>query len=131
MFASGNKSSGLLGSSESSNNPLNRIPGFEEEPACAKMCPQLSYQQRFILFCLNLGPVSDSLTGVIFSLLHRLIGFACCAAFGWVLSIIGTLILLGGTSAANIRIFIVFYIFGNVICKFEPLYAWCSLRVVW
>jgi hypothetical protein len=47
----------------------------------------------------------------------RLIGFGCCFALGWVLSIIGTLILFGGTSAANIRLFIVFYIFGNVICK--------------
>jgi hypothetical protein len=27
------------------------------------------------------------------------------------------LILFGGTSAANIRIFIVFYVLGNVICK--------------
>ena len=31
------------------------------------------------------------------------------------LSIIGALILFGGTSAANIRIFIVFYVMGNVI----------------
>mmetsp|Transcript_77298 Transcript_77298/g.151662 ORF Transcript_77298/g.151662 Transcript_77298/m.151662 type:complete len:233 (+) Transcript_77298:90-788(+) len=92
MFTSSSKSgsTSFLGGEEKSNNPLNKIPGFEEEPACAKMCPQLTYQQR-------------------------LIGFVASASLGWTLSIIGTLILFGGTSAANIRIFIVFYVLGNVI----------------
>jgi hypothetical protein len=48
MFSSSSSSGsqGFLGGGEKSNNPLNKIPGFEEEPACAKMCPQMSYQQR-------------------------------------------------------------------------------------
>lgn len=48
---------------------------------------------------------------------YRLIGFACCAAFGWILSFVGALILIGGASASNIRLFIVFYVLGNVIGK--------------
>ncbi|KAJ1419562.1 vesicle transport protein, partial [Ochromonadaceae sp. CCMP2298] len=53
-------------------------------------CPKLTYQQRIY-------------------------GYIGCSIFGWVLSIIGCLVLFGGTSAANIRLFIVLYVIGNVI----------------
>eukprot|EP01041_Mallomonas_annulata_P000650 gene650-1259_t len=66
------------------------VPGFQEEPACAKCCPKLTFKQR-------------------------LIGFFGCAGFGYLLSIIGTLILIGGPTAENIRAFAVLYVFGNVI----------------
>ena len=45
----------------------------------------------------------------------RIIGYASCSVFGFVLSIIGTLILIGGTSANNIRLFVIFYVIGAVI----------------
>jgi len=116
MFTS-SKSSGstsFLGGGENSSNPLSRIPGFEEEPACAKMCPSMSYQHRY-----DSVDVYENWVGLFtFSSVLRLIGFACCAAFGWILSFVGALILIGGASAANIRLFIVFYVLGNVIGEF-------------
>jgi len=91
MFGSSAKSTSFLGGGESSSSSSSSIlPTFQEEPACAKFCPKLTYQQR-------------------------LIGFVGCAALGWVLSLVGTLTLIGGPSAANIRIFVVLYVIGNII----------------
>lgn len=93
MFASSNKSSGFLGgdsSSSSSSSSSSILPTFQEEPACASMCPKLTYQQR-------------------------LIGFFGCAGLGWVLSLVGTLTLIGGPTPTNIRTFACLYVFGNVI----------------
>lgn len=91
MFGKSSQSSSILGGSSSSSNSItNSIPGFREEPACAKYCPKLTYKQR-------------------------LIGFFSCAALGWVLSLIGTLTLVGGATDENIRIFIILYVIGNVI----------------
>jgi hypothetical protein len=42
-------------------------------------------------------------------------GYIGCSAVGFVISLIGTFVLFGGTSANNIRIFAVLYILGNVI----------------
>ena len=58
---------------------------------------------------------------------YRLYGFAGCFALGWLFSMIGCLMLFGGTSASNIRMFIVFFVFGNVIgeyflLKFDALF---------
>lgn len=75
----------MLGSSNSS-----LLPTFQEEPACAGLCPNLSYKQR-------------------------LIGFVGCATLGYFLSIIGSLTLIGGFSDTNIRTFIILYVCGNVI----------------
>jgi len=66
------------------------LPTFQEEPACAKMCPNLTYKQR-------------------------LIGFGACFVFGYLLSFIGTMTLIGGFSEENVRVFIALYIVGNVI----------------
>eukprot|EP01038_Epipyxis_sp_PR26KG_P005403 gene5403-7487_t len=90
MFGSSTKSSGMFGGESSSSSSQSILPTFQEEPACAKMCPQLSYQQRII-------------------------GFVGCAALGYVLSLVGTLTLIGGPTTANIRIFACLYVFGNII----------------
>mmetsp|Transcript_4347 Transcript_4347/g.3897 ORF Transcript_4347/g.3897 Transcript_4347/m.3897 type:complete len:191 (-) Transcript_4347:97-669(-) len=67
-----------------------QIPGFTEEPACAKYCPNLSYKQRVY-------------------------GFVGCAAMGWILSFMGTMTLIGGPTPKNITTFAVLYVIGNVI----------------
>eukprot|EP01036_Dinobryon_divergens_P025914 gene25914-34508_t len=67
-----------------------KLPMFSEEPACAKYCPNLTFQQR-------------------------LMGFAGCAGMGWVLSLMGTFTLIGGHSEKNIITFVILYIIGNVI----------------
>lgn len=56
---------------------------------CGDVCPKLTYTQR-------------------------LIGFFSCTAFGYVLSILGTLTLFGGASPDNIRTFVILYMIGNV-----------------
>lgn len=66
------------------------LPFFQEEPACAQMCPNLSYQ-------------------------HRIMGFIGCAACGWILSLIGTLVLVGGFTDTNVRTFAALYVVGNII----------------
>jgi len=89
--ASSNKSTGFLGGdSSSSSSSSSIIPTFQEEPCCASMCPKLTYQQRII-------------------------GFFACAGCGWVLSLVGTLVLVGGPTPTNIRTFACLYVFGNVI----------------
>ena len=65
------------------------IPSFNEEPACAKCCPKLTYQQR-------------------------LYGFVGCAGFGYLLSFIGTMTLIGGITDKTIRAFAIMYVLGNV-----------------
>jgi hypothetical protein len=66
------------------------VPTFQEEPACAQCCPKLSYTQR-------------------------LIGFGSCCGLGYVLSLAGTLTLIGGPTSKNITIFAVLYVIGNII----------------
>mmetsp|Transcript_8821 Transcript_8821/g.14680 ORF Transcript_8821/g.14680 Transcript_8821/m.14680 type:complete len:288 (-) Transcript_8821:153-1016(-) len=95
MFGSKSSSTGstsfLGGGDKSSTGTLSgKVPGFEEDPACAQCCPKLTYKQRIY-------------------------GYATTCAIGWVLSLIGTLVLFGGTSAANIRLFIILYVLGNII----------------
>eukprot|EP01039_Chlorochromonas_danica_P008928 gene8928-9849_t len=64
--------------------------GFAEEPACAKYCPNLTFKQRII-------------------------GFACCSGLGWMLSLMGVIVLFGGTSSNNVNTFIALYVVGNVV----------------
>eukprot|EP01031_Cornospumella_fuschlensis_P045737 gene45737-55981_t len=79
------------GGGGSSSESSSILPGtFQDEPACADMCPNLSYK-------------------------HRIIGYAACTSLGFLLSLIGTFILFGGTSTANVRIFALLYVFGNLI----------------
>lgn len=50
MFGKSKSGGTFLGGSEESssgNSMMSNIPGFQEEPACAKMCPKLTYQQRY------------------------------------------------------------------------------------
>lgn len=76
--------------STDSSNGSSILPNvFEEESACASICPNLTYQQRIY-------------------------GFVGCCALGWILSVLGTLVLIGGTTTTNIRTFIILYILGNV-----------------
>lgn len=65
-------------------------PSFNEPSAFEKCCPKLSFKQRII-------------------------GFVSCAACGWLLSFIGTMVLLGGVTAANLNTFVILYVLGNVI----------------
>ena len=65
------------------------LPSFSEESAFDKCCPKLSYK-------------------------HRLIGFCCCAALGWALSLVGTLVLVGAMTPENVRAFAGLYVVGNV-----------------
>ena len=84
------KSGSLFGGSGAAGGGAASIlPSFQEESACAACCPKLSYKQR-------------------------LIGFCACAALGWILSLVGTLILVGGMTPANIRAFAALYVVGNV-----------------
>lgn len=45
MFGGGSSSKGLFGGSDSSSSE-SILPTFQDEPACADMCPKLTYQQR-------------------------------------------------------------------------------------
>ena len=64
---------------------------FNEDPCCASFCPKLTYKQRII-------------------------GFAICAGFGWILSFVGAIMLLGsGINQDSIRVFILLYVMGNII----------------
>ena len=69
---------------------MSMLNPFQEEPACAGMCPDLSYQQRIL-------------------------GFCCCAGTGWLLSFVGTMVLIGGMTNQNIQTFAALYVVGNVI----------------
>ena len=62
---------------------------FEEESAFSKICPDLTYNQRII-------------------------GFVSCIGIGWILSLMGTLVLIGGMDQENIKTFIALYIVGTV-----------------
>ena len=108
----GEKKSGGIAASAASV-----LPTFSEEPACAKCCPKLSYKQR-------------------------LYGFMGTACLGWLLSLIGTFVLIGGVSATNIRVFAVLYVLGNVsliflcvhmlfhaCCCSSSAYLYCQMRV--
>ena len=92
--AKGEQTASIFGSSESSSgenggNNMN-IPGFQDEPACAEYCPKLTYGQRIM-------------------------GFLGCTGFGYLLSLMGSLVLFGGFSDENIRLFITLYVLGNVL----------------
>jgi len=54
------------------------------------MCPKLTYSQR-------------------------LMGFMVCTGTGYLLALLGSLILFGGFSDSNIRLFITLYVMGNVV----------------
>jgi hypothetical protein len=66
------------------------VPGFQEPSAFEKCCPKLSFKQRII-------------------------GFVCCAGFGYLLSLIGTMVLIGGVTAENLQTFAILYVMGNLI----------------
>jgi hypothetical protein len=66
------------------------VPGFNEPSAFEKCCPKLTFKQR-------------------------LIGFCSCAGFGYLLSLIGTLTLIGGATPENLRTFAILYVMGNII----------------
>ena len=84
MFASISSSSSSGGATES------MLPTFQEEPACASMCPNLTYSQR-------------------------LMGYAGFTGVGYLMSLMGSLVLFGGFSDTNIRTFITLYVIGNVL----------------
>lgn len=65
-------------------------PSFGEPSAFEQCCPKLSFKQRII-------------------------GFASCACLGWLLSFVGTMVLLGGVTAANLNTFVILYVLGNII----------------
>jgi len=97
MFGGANESSTttkLFGGGQSSSsgdsipNPLKGV--FGEPSAFEYCCPNLSYT-------------------------HRIIGFACCAGLGYVLSLVGTLNLIGGFTDENVRLFALLYVGGNVV----------------
>lgn len=50
-------------------------------------------------------------------LLCRIMGYAACTGIGFLLSLMGTLVLFGGTNSKNIRTFAVLYVLGNIIGK--------------
>lgn len=64
--------------------------GFEDEPACAQCCPNMTYRQRIM-------------------------GFAACSGLGWIMSTIGSCVLFGGFTEKNITTFILLYVFGNFL----------------
>jgi hypothetical protein len=66
------------------------LPSFTEESAFTKCCPNLTFKQRIY-------------------------GFIACASFGWILSLMGTLTLIGGATKKNITIFAILFVIGNVI----------------
>ena len=80
---------------ESTSNSSEPIPAMKAavfgEPSAFEMCcPNLTYTQRII-------------------------GFAICACTGYVLSLIGTLNLIGGFTDENVRMFALLYVGGNVV----------------
>ncbi len=87
------------------------LPTFQDEPACAQCCPQLSFKQRCVKRCFL--SFYDSCTWSYSQ--FRIIGYATCQAVGFLLSLMGTLVLFGGTNAKNIRVFAVLYVLGNVV----------------
>ena len=64
--------------------------GFEDEPACAQCCPNMSYKTR-------------------------LFGFIGCTGAGFVLSTTGSMVLFSGFSEKNITTFIMLYVLGNLM----------------
>jgi len=91
-----NTHSAKLFGGESSSSGANTIPNpigqylFPDPPVCASCCPDLTYTQRIV-------------------------GFACCAGLGYLLSLFGTLSLINGFTDANVRIFSCLYVGGNII----------------
>lgn len=88
MGSSNSGKGGIMGGSGGSSASV--LPSFSEEPACAKCCPKLTYKQR-------------------------LYGFIGCAACGYLLAFIGTMVLVGGMTTANVQTFACLYVFGNFI----------------
>lgn len=81
---------GSAASNSSSGSSDSILPSFQDEPACASMCPKLTYSQR-------------------------LIGYAACTGVGYLLSLTGSLVLFGGFSETNIMTFVTLYVIGNVV----------------
>lgn len=108
MFGSSSSTSNLFGSSENSSGSI--LPVFQEEPVCAKCCPKLTYEQRY-------GYIYTFFVHCFTESFGRIYGYVICSGIGFVLSLIGTLVLFGGFSAANLALFAVLYVLGNLICK--------------
>lgn len=47
----------------------------------------------------------------------RITGYAVCTGIGFFMSLLGTLILFGGTNSSNLSLFAVLYVLGNIIGK--------------
>ena len=95
MFSSGSESTTttkLFGGEASSNDPIPKLQAavFGEPSAFEFCCPNLTYTQRII-------------------------GFVLCAGTGYVLSLIGTLNLIGGFTDEKVRLFALLYVGGNVV----------------
>ena len=93
FFGSSKEEGGFFGTQKSTGSGITAaaasvLPSFSDEPACAACCPKLSYKQR-------------------------LYGFIGCACLGYLLSVIGTMVLIGG-GIAELDPFIGLYITGNV-----------------
>lgn len=86
----------MFGDQKDSTNPLGKFGQnaqamvFPEEPACAKCMPNMTFKQR-------MG------------------GFVGCFGLGWMLSFMGTMTLIGGPTATNIKVFVALYVCGNVV----------------
>ena len=82
----------MFGGDSGSSSP-SILPTFQDESAFAQCCPNLSYQQRIY-------------------------GYLGCMISGWVLSFLGTIVLIGGPTTTNISIFAILYVFGNIIGEY-------------
>lgn len=78
----------MFGSQESGSSILPNV--FQEESAFNQICPNLTFNQRVI-------------------------GYFACIGVGWVLSLVGSLVLIAGPTADNITLFIILYIIGTVM----------------
>lgn len=80
--------------------------------------PRFNLSAKVLTLCLSISCFD-------FDLSPRILGFIACSAIGFLLSLIGTFVLFGGTSDNNIRIFAVLYVLGNVIgesCEVMPIF---------
>jgi hypothetical protein len=95
------------------------LPTFTEESAFTKCCPNLTYTQVCRQGLAARGTRSRHLwflTRASFPFcLQRIIGFVGCCVSGWVLSLVGSLTLIGGPTPKNITTFAILYVTGNVV----------------
>ena len=59
-----------------------------------------------LLFCLN---------SYSYCFVHRIIGYIACSGIGYVISLIGSLVLFGGFTQTNVTLFAILYVIGNVV----------------